>query len=123
MPRTSRKESQAQTRARLRSAARGEFARRGIAAASIDRISEAAGYSRRHLERLFRDTTGQTPGEFYRGLRLDRGRNLLATTDLTLIEIATACGFDSVSHFSKSFRARFGVPPTKLKHGIGRARP
>lgn len=46
MPRTSRKESQAQTRARLRSAARGEFARRGIAAASIDRISEAAGFSR-----------------------------------------------------------------------------
>ncbi|MBP9185174.1 MAG: GlxA family transcriptional regulator [Fuscovulum sp.] len=90
---------------------------------SMDDLAEAAGYSRRHLERLFRDTTSQTPGEFYRGLRLDRGRNLLATTDLTLIEIATACGFDSVSHFSKSFRARFGVPPTKLKHGIGRARP
>ncbi len=46
MTRTNRKESQAQTRARLRSAARAEFARRGIAAASIDRISESAGFSR-----------------------------------------------------------------------------
>lgn len=44
--RPSRKESQAQTRERLLSAARAEFARRGIAAASIDRISESAGFSR-----------------------------------------------------------------------------
>ncbi len=43
---TNRKDSQALTRARLRSAARAEFARRGIAAASIDRISESAGFSR-----------------------------------------------------------------------------
>lgn len=46
MTRTSRKDSQAQTRARLLRAARSEFARRGIAAASIDRISESAGFSR-----------------------------------------------------------------------------
>lgn len=89
---------------------------------SMDELAEAAGYSRRHLERLFRDATGKTPGEFYRGLRLDRGRNLLSTTDLTLQEVATACGFASVSHFSKSFRARFGTAPTKLKHGIGQSR-
>lgn len=87
----------------------------------MEELAEASGYSRRHLERLFRSTTGQTPGSFYRALRLDRGRNLLATTDLTLMEIASACGFESVSHFSKSFRARFGVAPTKLKHGIGSA--
>lgn len=44
--RLSRSESQAQTRVRLAQAARHEFARRGVAAASIDRISESAGYSR-----------------------------------------------------------------------------
>ncbi|GHA05145.1 TetR/AcrR family transcriptional regulator [Novosphingobium arvoryzae] len=44
--RLSRSESQAQTRIRLAQAARHEFARRGVAAASIDRISESAGYSR-----------------------------------------------------------------------------
>lgn len=46
MSRTSRKDSQAQTRERLLRAARVEFAQRGIAAASIDRISESAGFSR-----------------------------------------------------------------------------
>lgn len=85
---------------------------------SMRELAQAAGYSRRHLERLFRDAVGKTPGDFYRGLRLDRGRNLLSTTDLTLMEISIACGFSTVSHFSKSFRARFGTSPTKLAHGI-----
>ena len=85
---------------------------------SMDELAAAAGYSRRHLERLFRDAVGKTPGEFYRGLRLDRGRNLLSTTDLTLMEVSIACGFSTVSHFSKSFRARFGTAPTKLAQGL-----
>jgi AraC family carnitine catabolism transcriptional activator len=84
----------------------------------MDELAEAAGYSRRHLERLFRDATGQTPGDFYRNLRLDRGRNLLTTTELSLQEIAMACGFGSVSHFSKSFKARYGTTPTKLAQGL-----
>ncbi len=87
----------------------------------MDDLAEAAGCSRRHLERLFRDATGQTPGDFYRSMRLDHGRNLLSTTNVTLQEIAMACGFASVSHFSKSFKARFGTAPTKLKQGIARS--
>ena len=87
---------------------------------SMDELAESAGYSRRHLERLFRNAVGTTPGDFYRGLRLDRGRNLLATTDLTLLEVSIACGYSTVSHFSKSFRARFGTAPTKLTQGMSR---
>jgi AraC family carnitine catabolism transcriptional activator len=89
---------------------------------SMDDLAAAAGYSRRHLERLFRDAVGTSPGDFYRGLRLDRGRNLLSTTDLTLLEVSVACGFTTVSHFSKSFRARFGIAPTKLAQGLDRTR-
>jgi transcriptional regulator GlxA family with amidase domain len=88
----------------------------------IAALARNVGCTSRHLERLFGDVTGKTPGEFYRGLRLDRARNLLSTTDMTLIEIATACGFSDVSHFSKSFRARFGAAPTKLKQGVGLTR-
>lgn len=83
---------------------------------SLEELAAAAGCSRRHIERLFKTVLGETPGEFYRGLRLDRGRNLLSTTDLTLLEVATACGFGSVSHFSKCFKARFGTVPTKFSH-------
>ncbi|MFN4130005.1 MAG: helix-turn-helix domain-containing protein [Paracoccaceae bacterium] len=50
---------------------------------------------------------------------MDRGRNLLSTTDLTPLEVSIACGFTTVSHFSESFRARFGTAPTKLTGGSG----
>lgn len=83
---------------------------------SLEELSDAAGCSRRHVERLFKATVGETPNGFYRGLRLDRGRNLLSTTDMTLLEVATACGFNSVSHFSKCFKARFGTVPTRFSH-------
>ncbi len=81
----------------------------------LDGLAKASGYSRRQIERMFQSAIGQTPGGFYRGLRLDRGRILLGTTDLSLTEIAVACGFASVAHFSKCFRDRFGTAPTKLK--------
>lgn len=83
-------------------------------ALSMDDLASSSGYSRRQIERLFRTATGQSPAGYYRGLRLDRARNLLATTNLTLIEIATACGFESVGNFSRAFRSRFGAAPSKL---------
>jgi transcriptional regulator GlxA family with amidase domain len=43
---------------------------------------------------------------------------LLTTTELYLQEISIACGFGSVSHFSKSFKARYGTAPTKLTQGL-----
>lgn len=88
----------------------------------MSELAEQVGCTPRHLERLFKDLTDITPGEFYRRLRLDRARNLLSTTDMTLIEIATASGFSSVSHFSKSFRSRFGTAPSKLKQGMSDTR-
>lgn len=81
-------------------------------------IVTASGYSRRHVERMFLSVLGETPGDFYRGLRLDHARNLLSTTEMTLIEVAVACGFSTVAHFSKSFRARFGVAPTKFNRAL-----
>lgn len=81
-------------------------------------LARASGYSRRHVERMFLSVLGETPGDFYRGLRLDHARNLLSTTDLPLIEVAVACGFASVAHLSKSFRARFGIAPTKFSRGL-----
>ena len=67
--------------------------------------------SRRQLERRFKTHTGQSPAEFYRNLRLSKARTLLIRTNMPIIEVAVACGFTSLSHFTKSYRMRFSVTP------------
>jgi len=74
-------------------------------------LAAAAGVTTRQLERLFRRELGRTPGAHYLLLRLERARQLARQTTLPLAEIAAACGFASLSHFSRSYRASFGMPP------------
>lgn len=76
-----------------------------------EELARTAGVSLRQLERLFRLHLGRSLGEHYLGLRLDRARDLLRQTTLSVLEIALACGFASASHFSRAYRARFGHAP------------
>jgi transcriptional regulator GlxA family with amidase domain len=83
---------------------------------TMEDLAAQAGYSRRHIERLFQRALGQTPARFYLNLRLDHGRSLLADTDLTLAEVSVASGFADKGYFAKAFRARFGCPPSRFGH-------
>lgn len=83
---------------------------------SIDDCAADVGVSRRQIERLFRDKLGVTPIQYLTALRLQHGRALLAETDMSVLEVAIACGYGSSSHFSKGFRARFGVSPHRFSH-------
>ncbi len=87
---------------------------------SMDDLALAIGYSRRQVERLFKTVLGTTPAAYYRRIRLDHARTLLSSTNMTLAEIAAACGFETVSHFSKAFKATFGSLPSM--HGARRRR-
>ena len=78
---------------------------------SREELARLAGVSLRHLERLFRQHLGCSLGEHYLALRLDRARDLVRQTSLSVLEIALACGFTSASHFSRTYRARFGRAP------------
>lgn len=74
-------------------------------------LARSANISTRHLERLFRRHTGQSPMQFLLELRLSRAFALLNETNLFLSEITVAAGFNSQSVFSRHFRKRFGVTP------------
>jgi transcriptional regulator GlxA family with amidase domain len=78
---------------------------------STREIADNLGVSGRQIERLFRKYIGRSPGRHYKFLRLEHAKNLLATTDLAIIQIALATGFTSPSHFSKTFRAEYGETP------------
>lgn len=76
-----------------------------------DEISAVVNLSTRQLERLFARYLSTSPKRYYLGLRLDKARNLLRQTDLSVTDVCVACGFQSLSHFSKSYRAAYGNPP------------
>ncbi|WP_213163206.1 GlxA family transcriptional regulator [Kaustia mangrovi] len=74
-------------------------------------LARQAGLSTRQLERLFRRYLDRSPKRYYLELRLRKARSLLLQTDMTVINVALACGFSSPSHFSKCYRAFFGRTP------------
>ncbi len=74
-------------------------------------LAKDVGMSTRQLERLFRRYLNRSPKRYYMELRLGRARNLLIQTDMSVINVALACGFASPSHFSKCYRSHFGTTP------------
>lgn len=74
-------------------------------------LARDVGMSTRQLERLFRRYLNRSPKRYYMELRLQKARNLLMQTDMTVINVALACGFASPSHFSKCYRAHYDTTP------------
>lgn len=74
-------------------------------------LARDVGLSTRQLERLFRRYLDRSPKRYYMELRLQKARNLLMQTDMSVINVALACGFASPSHFSKCYRAHYGTTP------------
>jgi transcriptional regulator GlxA family with amidase domain len=78
---------------------------------SLDDLARYVGVSRRQLERLFQKHLKCVPSRYYLELRLNRARQLLLQTNLSIIDVSLACGFVSAPHFSKCYRDFFGIPP------------
>ncbi|MCA1774484.1 MAG: GlxA family transcriptional regulator [Paracoccaceae bacterium] len=74
-------------------------------------LAEDVNMSTRQLERLFRRYLSRSPKRYYMELRLQRARNLLMQTDMSVINVALACGFASPSHFSKCYRSHYDTTP------------
>ncbi|WP_166417152.1 GlxA family transcriptional regulator [Cochlodiniinecator piscidefendens] len=75
-------------------------------------IANNIGISVRQLERLFGKYLNCSPKKYYVEMRLEKARHLLIQTDNSITEIAHACGFESSGHFTRVYRATFGVTPS-----------
>ena len=85
---------------------------------ALEELASLLNISRRQLERLFKKNLDCSPSRYYLRLRLGRARQLLKQTSLTVIEIASICGFVSMPHFSKCYRTHLGVTPKEERLGI-----
>ncbi len=82
---------------------------------TVPKIAEELGMSQRQLERQFKANIGCTVVQFGLLLRLQKARVLLISTDLAVREIATASGFNTLSHFAYSFGKCFGRRPSDYR--------
>lgn len=87
---------------------------------SLTALAEAAGYSRAHFVRLFKRSRGSSPHSHVMKLRLDRARELVSGSALSMSEIASATGFSSQSHLSTAFSRAFHCTPGVLRRASGR---
>ncbi|MEM0936614.1 MAG: GlxA family transcriptional regulator [Pseudomonadota bacterium] len=85
-------------------------------------LARDVGLSTRQLERLFRRYLNRSPKRYYMELRLQKARNLLLQTDMSVINVALACGFTSPSHFSKCYRAQYETTPYRERGASAAAR-
>jgi AraC-like DNA-binding protein len=82
-------------------------------------IAWHVGKAEEHLARLFKRRTGRTVFDHVRAVRLDHAKTLLHDPGLTLTQVAERCGFESLSHFSRSFKQLTGQPPRAYRASLG----
>jgi AraC family transcriptional regulator, glycine betaine-responsive activator len=78
---------------------------------SLDELARLTNSSPRQLQRMFKQHMDMPPTQYYLKLRLHKARELLRQTDMSITDIAVACGFQSSCHFGRVYREAFHVAP------------
>ena len=84
----------------------------------LQTLASVAGYSASQFLRMFRAATGQTPHRYLLDLRLTRARELLPQQQMSLIDIASCCGFSSQAHLATAFKRKFGINPSRYARSM-----
>lgn len=84
---------------------------------TLGEIAYAVGVSEEHLARLFQTTTGTSVMAFLFEYRARQAKSLLLQNRLSIAEVAYRCGFQTVGHFYRTFRAVFDQTPGGIRSG------
>lgn len=82
---------------------------------TIQQVAEDMGMSYSNFRKLFKEHTGISPAVYQQDLRLQRAKELLSTTDMSVKEIAYRLNFESPDYFSAKFKAKTGRRPSELR--------
>ncbi|MDR1956249.1 MAG: helix-turn-helix domain-containing protein [Treponema sp.] len=85
----------------------------------LQEVADASGLSAPYFSTIFKEEMGENLSSYLNRLRIEKASTLLAETDLSLNEIASTCGFEDQSWFSKIFKSYTGVSPRKYREQGG----
>ncbi len=85
-------------------------------AISIDELTRLIGISQPYLYKLFMKEFNMSPKQYIMKIKLDTAKNMLASTDMTITEIANSVGYDDVLTFSRVFSSKEHTSPTKYRN-------
>jgi AraC-like DNA-binding protein len=81
----------------------------------LPELAKVVNLSSSYFSRLFKTETGISPGEYLIRLRMEKAGELLATTFLSIKQIAAKAGYDNKSNFVRQFRKYFDQPPSEYR--------
>jgi AraC family transcriptional regulator len=81
-------------------------------------LARKAGVSEGHFIRTLRAELGLTPHQLMLLIRLERAANLLSRTNLSVMNVADQCGFESPFHFSRRFSQAYGLGPREFRKRV-----
>ena len=82
---------------------------------SLDNVSPKAGYSKWHLQRMFKEVTGHVMGSYIRARRLSKAAVALRLTNRPILDIALEYHFDSQQTFTRAFKKQFSQSPGRYR--------
>jgi|SRR5215471_15479049 len=85
---------------------------------TVDHLAKFARVSRSHLCYLFKAEIGVAPIKYIKRCRIERARELLEQTNLSIKEIRSKVGLTDRSHFTRGFKEAFGVTPSEYRNRI-----
>lgn len=91
------------------------YSRLGEQDLSVDKVAGLLHLGRTVFYKKVRGTTGYTPNEYIRVIRLRKAAELLKEGEKNVSEVAYAVGFDNPYYFSKCFKEQFGMPPSQYR--------
>ena len=82
---------------------------------TVQEIADGLGSSYSNFRKLFKEFTGISPASYQQDLKLQRAKELLSTTDMSIKEIAYRLNFDSPDYFSSKFKNKIGCKPSEYR--------
>ena len=84
----------------------------------VEQLADMVYLAPSYLSTVFKKETGQNLSKFIKQYRMEKAKDMLENTNMKIVNISEACGYQNVSYFCQSFRECYGVSPQKFRNGI-----